>query len=72
YAAYQGTSMAAPHIAGLAALMYQAKPGITPAQVTAAIKDNTRSLPGSCSGGCGTGLADATATLEAVTDGGGT
>ncbi|MFF3288513.1 S8 family serine peptidase [Streptomyces sp. NPDC003023] len=65
YKAYQGTSMAAPHIAGLAALMYQANPSITPAQVESSIKSNARTLPGTCSGGCGAGLADAAATLGA-------
>ncbi|MER7623067.1 S8 family serine peptidase [Streptomyces sp. NPDC126503] len=63
YAAYQGTSMAAPHIAGLAALMNEANPAMTPAQIETAIKNNARALPGTCSGGCGAGLADATATL---------
>ncbi len=63
YSAYQGTSMAAPHIAGLAALMKQATPSMTPGQIEAAIKSNARPLPGYCSGGCGAGLADATATL---------
>ncbi|MFH8987873.1 S8 family peptidase [Streptomyces sp. NPDC017940] len=66
YVPYQGTSMAAPHIAGLAALMYQARPGITPAQVESTVKSNARPLAGSCSGGCGAGLADATATLTAL------
>ncbi|MFV0131565.1 S8 family peptidase [Streptomyces sp. HMX112] len=65
YAAYQGTSMAAPHIAGLAALMNQANPSMTPAQIESAIKSNTRTLPGTCSGGCGAGLADAARTLGA-------
>ncbi|MEN3586398.1 S8 family serine peptidase [Streptomyces sp. ZYX-F-203] len=71
YAAYQGTSMAAPHIAGLAALMYEATPSITPAQVESTIKSNARTLPGSCSGGCGYGLADAAATLGADSGGSG-
>jgi serine protease len=69
YVAYQGTSMAAPHIAGLAALMNQADPSLTPGQIETAIKNNARTLPGTCSGGCGAGLADAAATLGA---GGGT
>ncbi|MEI7034471.1 S8 family peptidase [Streptomyces pratensis] len=69
YSAYQGTSMAAPHIAGLAALMYEAKSGITPGQVSTAIRENARDLPGSCSGGCGAGLADAAATIAAITGG---
>lgn len=70
YAHYQGTSMATPHIAGLAALMYAAKPSITPATVESTLKANVRALPGSCSGGCGAGLADATKTVNAL--GGGT
>ncbi|MEU2119876.1 S8 family serine peptidase [Streptomyces sp. NPDC016459] len=65
YQAYQGTSMAAPHIAGLAALLKQATPTLTPAQIESAIKSNTRALPGACTGGCGAGLADAARTLGA-------
>ncbi|MFH7597278.1 S8 family serine peptidase [Streptomyces racemochromogenes] len=67
YKPYQGTSMAAPHIAGLAALLVAAKPSLTPAQVEAAIKTNARPLAGTCTGGCGAGLADAAATVNAVT-----
>ncbi|MCX4775778.1 S8 family peptidase [Streptomyces sp. NBC_01264] len=67
YKPYQGTSMAAPHIAGLAALLVSAKPSLTPAQVESAIKTNARPLAGTCTGGCGTGLADAAATVTAVT-----
>lgn len=36
-----GTSMAAPHVAGVAALMYSVKPDITPAQVEQLITENT-------------------------------
>ncbi|MEE1930208.1 S8 family serine peptidase [Streptomyces sp. TRM 70351] len=71
YAAYQGTSMAAPHIAALAALMYEAQPTLTPGQIEAAIKNSARALPGSCPGGCGAGLADAARTLASLGDGGG-
>ncbi|MFE6844008.1 S8 family serine peptidase [Streptomyces sp. NPDC057686] len=67
YKPYQGTSMAAPHIAGLAALVVAAKPSLTPAQVESAIKANARPLAGTCTGGCGAGLADAAATVNAVT-----
>ncbi|WP_171108491.1 MULTISPECIES: S8 family serine peptidase [Streptomyces] len=69
YAYYQGTSMAAPHIAGLAALLESAKSSLTPAQIESAIKANARPLPGSCSGGCGAGLADAAKTVQAVAGG---
>ncbi|MFB7462186.1 S8 family serine peptidase [Streptomyces sp. NPDC056224] len=67
YKPYQGTSMAAPHVAGLAALLVAAKPSLTPAQVESAIKTNARPLAGTCTGGCGSGLADAAATVNAVT-----
>lgn len=70
YAYYQGTSMATPHIAGLAALMKSANPSLTPARIESAIKSNARPLPGSCSGGCGAGLADAAKTVAAVSGGG--
>lgn len=71
YEYYQGTSMAAPHIAGLAALMKSANSSLTPAQIESAIKTNSRALPGTCSGGCGAGLADAAKTVQAVSGSGG-
>ncbi|WP_432126832.1 S8 family peptidase [Streptomyces sp. bgisy082] len=67
YKPYQGTSMAAPHIAGLAALLKSAKSTLTPADIESAIKANARPLPGTCTGGCGAGIADATKTVNAVT-----
>ncbi|MFF6773077.1 S8 family serine peptidase [Streptomyces sp. NPDC012637] len=67
YKPYQGTSMAAPHIAGLAALLKSAKSTLTPAEIESAIKTNARPLPGTCTGGCGTGIADAAKSVEAVT-----
>ncbi|MFE6288156.1 S8 family serine peptidase [Streptomyces sp. NPDC057877] len=72
YAYYQGTSMAAPHIAGLAALMKSVNSALTPAQIESAIKTNSRALPGTCTGGCGAGLADAAKTVQAVSGGGST
>ncbi|MFE5947161.1 S8 family serine peptidase [Streptomyces sp. NPDC056480] len=68
YEFYQGTSMATPHVAGLAALILSRKQ-LAPATVESVIKANARRLPGICSGGCGTGLIDAAVTLRAVTEG---
>ncbi|GAA5215207.1 S8 family peptidase [Corallincola platygyrae] len=70
YAFYQGTSMAAPHVAGLAALLYAADPAITPNEVATAIQQTARSFPASCSG-CGAGIADAAAAIDLVLGNGG-
>lgn len=69
YAFYQGTSMASPHVAGLAALLLGAKPELTPDQVEQALKGTARAFPGTCSG-CGTGIANAAAAVASVTGGG--
>ncbi|MFI1654621.1 S8 family serine peptidase [Streptomyces sp. NPDC020472] len=66
YKPYQGTSMAAPHIAGLAALLKSAKSTLTPADIESAIKNTARPLPGACTGGCGTGIADAAKAVDSV------
>lgn len=68
YAWYQGTSMAAPHVAGLAALVVEADGTLTPAEVESTIVGNARAFPGTCSQ-CGSGIADAAATVEAVLGG---
>ncbi|GAA4420380.1 S8 family peptidase [Actinokineospora soli] len=65
YKTFMGTSMAAPHVAGLAALLLGERPALTPAQVESIIKSTTRALPGTCTGGCGTGLVDAAAAIAA-------
>lgn len=65
YAFYSGTSMAAPHVAGIVALM-QAVATKTPAEIESIIKSTARPLPGACSGGCGAGIIDANAAVIAA------
>jgi serine protease len=70
YAFYQGTSMAAPHVAGVAALMLSVKPSATPDQIKAALQSSARAFPGSCSG-CGSGILNAQAAVQAILGSGG-
>ncbi|MGI9278663.1 MAG: S8 family serine peptidase [Endozoicomonas sp.] len=75
YAFYQGTSMAAPHVAGVAALMYSVKSDLTPDQVETIIENSARAFPSvstrQCStSNCGAGIIDAHAALQAVNGGG--
>lgn len=70
YAYMQGTSMAAPHVAGVAALMRAANPALTPDDVEARLKSSARAFGATCSG-CGSGIVDATAAVIAATGGGG-
>ena len=63
YVGMSGTSMAAPHVAGVASLILSMNPGLYPAQVEDALKQTTRDI--FCSSGeCGTGLVDAFAALD--------
>ncbi|MGO2012239.1 S8 family peptidase [Pseudoalteromonas sp.] len=65
YAFSQGTSMAAPHVAGVAALIKQAKPDATPDEIESILKSTTRSFPAACDN-CGTGIVDAAAAVNAA------
>jgi serine protease len=62
YAYYNGTSMAAPHVAGVAALMLAQEPTLVPSQVLAKLQANAlpRS-PTQCPQACGAGLLSAVA-----------
>lgn len=66
YAYYAGTSMATPHVAAVAALVMQKNPSLTPDQVKTVLTSTARPLPGACSGGCGAGILDAYAAVQAA------
>lgn len=62
----QGTSMAAPHVSGVVALMLARHPGLTPDRVEQLLRGSARAMPGNCRGGCGGGLVDAAAAVAAA------
>ena len=65
YEYYQGTSMAAPHVAGVAAMIFEKWPAVTPDQVEEILKNTSRSFPASCNQ-CGDGIVDADAAVDAA------
>jgi serine protease len=58
--------LAAPHVAGVAALMLARNPGLKPDEVEVLLKSTTRPLPVACSLGCGKGIVNAAAAVNAV------
>lgn len=58
YVHYQGTSMAAPHVAGVAALLVAASPQATADEIEATLQASARPFPGACNG-CGAGIVHA-------------
>jgi len=72
YATYMGTSMAAPHVAGVVALMLTRDPTLTPGQVMNRLQSSVHGFPAgsdcaAVAGACGSGLLDAANAVAAVT-----
>ncbi len=67
YAFYQGTSMAAPHVAGVAAMLHGLKSSLTPDEVENILESTARNFPGTCLQ-CGAGIVDAFAAANSITD----
>ena len=63
-----GTSAAAPHAAAVAALLRQADPALTPAQVREALAETARPVGAFSADAVGAGLLDATAALGSVAE----
>ncbi len=70
YGYYQGTSMAAPQVAGVVSLLYSVHPGLTPAQALHYLQSTATGFPeGSLLCpllGCGSGIVNAGAAVAAA------
>ncbi|MEJ5209572.1 S8 family serine peptidase [Denitratimonas sp. CY0512] len=66
YDMMDGTSMATPYVAGVAALMLSRNINLTPDQIANLLRNTARPFPTYFGGGGGTGIVDAGAALAAV------
>ncbi|MDR6120901.1 serine protease AprX [Bacillus sp. SLBN-46] len=66
YTAMSGTSMATPHVAGITALMLEAKPTLSPDEIKKILQDTATNMPGYETWEVGTGYVNAYAALDAV------
>lgn len=62
YTDYQGTSMAAPHVSGVVALMLAKNSGLTRDSIVSLLRTNARAFPAVCNG-CGSGIVNAYSTV---------
>jgi serine protease len=69
YEFYEGTSMAAPHVAGIVSLMLSRNAALSPAEVSSILRSTARAfspLSGCTTSICGAGIVDAAAAVAAV------
>ena len=66
YTAIAGTSMAAPHVAGAAALVRAVDPGAPPSQVVQALRNGAKPAPGMAGATVTGGVADAVGAMDAA------
>ncbi|WP_323741937.1 S8 family serine peptidase [Salinibacillus xinjiangensis] len=66
YTTMSGTSMAAPHVAGIVALMLDANPELSPAEVKEIIQDTATNMPGYEAWEVGAGYVNAHAAVDAA------
>jgi len=64
YTTMSGTSMAAPHVAGIVALMLEANPALTPLQVKQILQETATNMPGMEPWEVGAGYANAYAAVD--------
>jgi serine protease len=65
YGFYSGTSMATPHVSGVAALMLSVKPTLKPDEVTFLLQSTSHRFGAACST-CGAGIVNAQAAVDAA------
>jgi subtilisin family serine protease len=66
YAAFDGTSMASPHAAGVVALLKARFPMAKPAQIRAAIKASAKAIEPNDQNQTGAGIIDAAAAMVSL------
>ncbi|WP_236838769.1 S8 family serine peptidase [Caldalkalibacillus salinus] len=69
YSSASGTSMAAPHVAGIVALILSANPTLSPDEVKQIIQDTATNIPGRADWEVGAGYANAYAAVDTALNG---